>query len=141
VDTWEIELANQGISYATINEALFESFPSLKARCVREVIGFDYEKELPPPYVVFGDIFRKYLLECQELDAKCQNEIAQFIERMATSGDPKVEDILVIEILSALLETQETIDSYWSYLGPSTRRLLRQNYLRMSPELHLPGTE
>ena len=50
-------MASQEISYATINEALFQSFPLLKTKCVSEIIGFDYEKELPPPYVVFGNIF------------------------------------------------------------------------------------
>jgi hypothetical protein len=131
-------MPQENISYDEVNLALFEMFPILKSRSLRDLVGYDFERELPSPYVVFGDIFRKYLLEYPSLTDEQLNGIAEFMERMANSPDDRVGDLLKIEILPPLLEKQTTINFYWPYLGLRTRHLLSQSYLAISPEIQMP---
>jgi hypothetical protein len=109
------------LTYISLNDQLNQRFPMLAEKKYTELIGHIDAG----PYVVYGVIFNRYLLDLvSRSDAKAKEDAASFLEEMATSSDDRVTDLLKSEILPTLLGHQSTIDAFWSFLGPVTRRLL-----------------
>jgi len=124
------------LSYKNLNDAVLEAFPFLKDEACRDVYG--YAEGRLGPYVLFGDIFNRYVREYNDLSPSEKEEISAFLECMAESGDPNVEDLLRIEVLPVFLENQAILDAYWPCFGPGIRQLLTTINLHVRTKMKLP---
>lgn len=124
------------LSYATVNDRLYEWFPILRsAKYLQWTGGFDGLN----PYVIFGSIVRHYIADIlDEGDIKAQAKIAQFLELMATAGDLTINELLEIEVWPTCLTSQKMIDAYWENFGIATRRRLHFLAPRLAPHINLP---
>jgi hypothetical protein len=107
------------LTWENLNEALFDAFPLLKNEEFSRLIG-GLEGWEPGQYVVFGSLFNAYLRKSKD-SLSDRSKVAEFLERMATSNNENIEDLLKIEVLPTLIESQTMIDAYWPQLGPRTQ--------------------
>lgn len=123
------------LTYISLNDQLNERFPTLAEKKYTELIGHIDAG----PYVVYGVIFNRYLLDLvSRNDVKAKEDAASFLEEMATSSDDRVTDLLKSEILPTLLGDQSTINAFWPFLGAVTRRLLSLQPPKFSSGIELP---
>ena len=120
------------LGYESLSTQLHERFPRLAEPKYTSLIGhIDVDTE---PFVLYGVIFNHYLKEIAasgEVGAK--RVAAAFLEDMATSLDIHVTFLLTTDLLPTLLQDQSTIESFWPFLGSTTRRqisLLPPRFLR-----------
>jgi len=123
------------LQWGSLNQQLRKRFPVLWEPRYTQLIGH-IEAE---PYIVFGIIFNRYLVDiAEENDVNAQADASAFIEEMAAAKDGYVIDMVVSEVLPTLVKSQNMLDSYWSLLGPATRRWLRLLPPRFIAEVELP---
>jgi len=123
------------LEWESLNQQLRERFPVLWEPRYTQLIG-NIEAE---PYIVFGVIFNRYLADiAEENDVNAKSDASAFIEEMAVAKDGYVIDMVVSEVLPTLVKTQNMLDSYWSLLGPATRRWLRLLPPRFTAGVELP---
>jgi hypothetical protein len=129
---WGAKMKQDVLSYDNINHELLEDFPHLRPEFSSKIGEFPGYN--PGPYVVFGSVFNSYIEECYREPQKAR-EMTRFIERMALSPDPRVEDLLKIEIIPTLVRSQLILDTLWPVwdrkLGacwPSGRRRQDRNF-------------
>ncbi|MEW5980351.1 MAG: hypothetical protein AB1898_31575 [Acidobacteriota bacterium] len=130
-------MADQELSYKNLNAAVLESFPFLTDEACRDIYG--YTEGRLGPYVLFGDIFNRYVRQYADLSTDEKQRVGAFLERMAESPDGKVEDLLTVEVLPVFLENQAINDAYWQYLGQRTRQLLTAVRFKVRSNVKLPG--
>jgi hypothetical protein len=128
----------QEFNYDNLNSLLLEEFPFLKERRYAVKIG-GFEGWSPGPYVVFGSVFNHYLREMVKSSSEAQRQVGDFLERMATSNDARIEELLTIEVLPTFLESQEILDKCWPCLGEKTRRILWLIAPQKAPSISIPA--
>jgi hypothetical protein len=107
------------LTWDSLTESLLFEFPSLREEYERQHWGFkDWH---PGQYVIFGSVFNKYIEATQSGPVGARSKIGSFLERMASSNVENIEDLLKIEVLPTLIESQAMIDAYWPQLGPRTQ--------------------
>lgn len=129
-------MAQDALSFADLNHALLEEFPKLRER-FPATIG-DFPGWEPGPYVVFGSVFTDYVTMTALDDPALRSRIGLFIERMATSPDEDIEQLLRVEVLPAVLSSQAVVNTFWPHLGKRTKDLLRLLGPLTSPDILLP---
>lgn len=127
----------QEFNYENLNGLLLDEFPFLKDQKYAANIG-GFNDWDPGPYVVFGSVFNHYLREAAKGSPDPQTKAADFLEKMATSSDARIEELLTIEVLPTLLESQEILDAYWPRLGERTRKLLWLIAPQKAPAISIP---
>jgi hypothetical protein len=120
------------LAYESLSAQLHERFPQLAEPKYTSLIGnIDADSE---PFVLYGVVFNHYLKEVAiGKNPQLTENAAAFLEDMSTSSDSHVEFLLTTELLPTLVSDQSTIDSFWPFLGPMTRRqmsLLPPKFLR-----------
>ncbi|MES2220936.1 MAG: hypothetical protein V4587_08225, partial [Acidobacteriota bacterium] len=125
------------IVYDSLNEQAFKRFPELRQPCYAELI-IDVADG---PYIVFGTLFNRYLIDVVGADREAAKRAASFIEEMLLARDERVSDMLSIEVLPTFLKSQTILDSYWPLLGAATRHRLRCLPSRFSRKVELPPSE
>jgi hypothetical protein len=123
------------LEYDSLNQRLKEQLPVLGESRYTQMIG-DIEAG---PYVVFGVMFNRYLVDVATDDnLQARSKAAAFIEDMAVARDERVSDMLVSEVLPTLVESQAMVDGYWPLLGAETRRRLKLLSPRLTAKVELP---
>lgn len=90
-------------------------------------------------YIVYSSVFNPYFLGLvSSPDVWTKRKVANLLEKLASSRDSAVVNLLMLEIVPAILKKQETVDAYWPLLGPMTRRKLWEAYPRTAPDIVLP---
>ncbi len=130
-------MAESEYTLDTLNWLLFEWFPILGTPEYLELIG---GVEGPGPYMVFGIIFNRYI-EDMVISGTPEDRarIGGFFENMARAKDRGVVELLKIEVLPTIWNTQRTIDTYWKYFGVETRRVLTWLVPKHAPRITLPS--
>jgi hypothetical protein len=128
------------LAYESLSTQLHERFPRLAEPKYTSLIGnIDVDAE---PFVLYGVIFNHYLKEIAASgEDGAKRDAAAFLEDMATSSDSHVTFLLTTELLPTLLQDQSTIESFWPFLGSTTRRqigLLPPRFLR---KISLPASK
>jgi hypothetical protein len=123
--------------YNSLNKELFHRFPDLEKPQYAE-LKIDADDG---PYIVFGTLFNRYLVDLVESSQESRKQAALFLEEMAVSEDERVTDMLSMEVLPTLSKAQTTVDSYWPLLGTVTRHRLRCLPPRFSRKVQFPPPE
>lgn len=120
------------LAFESLSNQLHERFPQLDDPRYTSLIG-NINVD-PEPFVLYGVIFNHYLKEIAGgEESALKKDAAVFLEEMAASSDSHVTFLLTSELLPTLVQDQSTIDSFWPFLGPKTRRqisLLPPRFLR-----------
>lgn len=124
----------ENLAYDSLNKEVFRRFPDLKKPQYAELM-IDVEDG---PYIVFGTLFNRYLIDLIGSSQESMRQAAAFLEEMAVARDERVSDMLALEVLPVLLKAQTTVDSYWPLLGEVTRHRLRCLPPRFSRNVQLP---
>jgi hypothetical protein len=91
------------------------------------------------PYIAYSSVFTPYLVELAPgPDVWTKRKVATLLEKLASSRDSAVVNLLMIEVVPHILKKQETVDAYWPLLGPMTRRKLWEAYPTTAPDIVLP---
>lgn len=116
------------LQYRKLDKALLEAFPELKEAYIKKIgRGWSDPKFRPGQYIVFGFVFNPYLIEIIEsADKKKLSRIFTFIEKLASSEDKKVVDLVKVEILERLTDKQEWWTTAKKYMGPKTLELSKE---------------
>lgn len=126
------------LEYDSLNQELRQQLPAVGEPRYTQLIG-GIEAE---PYVVFGVIFNRYLVDlAREDDLQSRSAVATFIEDMADARDERVSDMLTSEVLPTLVGSQMVLDAYWPLLGAATRRRVRHLRPRLTANVELPSSE
>jgi hypothetical protein len=103
---------------------------------VPEIIGpieakfgsdYDLSVENPGEYPIFEEVVQGFLLDNLERsqDPAILTRLFDFFERMATSGDKPVIDLLRIAILESLVFRSDDYARAIPYMGPETTKFAR----------------
>lgn len=113
-----------GLVFGNHDLDLLSSIPELRAP-IENAFGGDYdlEKETPGEYPIFEDVVQKFLLNAlnsNQADALLLERLFNFFEKMATSGDRGVTDLLGIAILEPLVYRPALYQKARRYMGGKT---------------------
>ena len=100
-----------------LNTMLLEAFPELKERFENETSWDDGIET--GSYVVYEDIFMPYVVQAfVDNDQESINRVMQFVERLASSDDVDVKNLIDISIIDYDIE-----ERFASIMGPNSRVL------------------
>jgi hypothetical protein len=130
------------ISYDQLYQTLIASVPELR-RDVESEFGVDYdlEHEIPGAYPIFEDVVQEFLWD--KLDGSGNSEVLRrlfaLFEKLATSRDLRVKDLLRIAILEPLVYCSDSLERARPYMGSMTAEFVsreeqRQQALRASKQ-------
>jgi hypothetical protein len=113
------------VAYEQANAVLAECLPEL-AEAVRLELR-DGRPVRPGPHTLYDEVLNPYVNKL--LDARIETDEAlkrvfAFIERLSSSTDKNVRDVVIATILPNLIG-EPRLDVARRYMGPATRRLLR----------------
>ncbi len=108
------------ITYESVSDLLVSTLPELSA-AYREMLAW-WGDERPGPHVVYGDILNSYI--AKKLDAgddEALKRIFALVEKLSSSSDPKVADIVSATICHYLSAYESTFRRLQQFMGNSTR--------------------
>lgn len=113
------------LTYQNVDKEMVESFPELQDAYSKE-LKF-WEGETPGQYNIFGFVFMPFVIGLMNFkQPKLLERIFSFVERMATSEDKKVVELVSAEILERLTDKQEWWTRAKKYMGPKTLELSKE---------------
>jgi hypothetical protein len=134
-------MIEQELIYSGIEIVLVTEFPELRDR-MQSTFGsyYDLTSEFPEAYPVFEDVFWDFVVESLSKDDSEQllERAFLFCERMASSRDLEVVNLLWIAIIEPLVSDAYEVQQAWKYIGPKTRILAREVAGRGGWESNLP---
>jgi hypothetical protein len=104
---------------------LLERFPGVRRRLEEAE-----DAQIAPPYFVYG-LLASDMIE-NAADAKFLDASVQFIDDLAESEDPLLEEVLVLSILERLAESPDLVGTLKERLGEKARGFL----LRVEQDLY-----
>jgi len=109
------------MTYESAIPELFKRVPYLRARYESE-LGYLADEE-PLPYVIFGDILVPSLgVAMDDGDASMIGAICEYLEDLAMSEDPHLENLLGVEV-GEWLGYAANVDQLAPFLGERTKRI------------------
>jgi len=119
---------NESLTYEQAVEELGRSIPDLQEACEREREWWG--TETPGPHVFYHAVFVPYLEERLARDddtvATSLRRVFGFVERLATSTDDRLRDLVGVTICKPLLGDHVRLGRAKSYMGPATLRILKE---------------
>lgn len=119
--------AHGSFSYEQANKKLIEFVPSLSSAYCREQAR--WQPEEPGPHVLYDEILNPHiisLLGSQDPSARLDlRGVFAFVERLAGSNDGRLRDLVAVTILPPLMSDPSLLGSAMEFLGPATRRILK----------------
>lgn len=132
---------DQELIYAGIEIVLLTEFPELRDR-MEGTFGsyYDLRSEFPGAYPVFEDVFRDFVVEhlAKDDSEHFMERAFSFCERMASSPDIEVVNLLWIAVVEPLVSNANEVLRAWKYIGPKTRTLAREIARRRNWNSNLP---
>jgi len=129
------------LRFEQVRSAVLSSFPEIRDWAVRRHgPTYDLDEEAPEQYPLFEDVIRQLLFQLLEsrTSEPLLSRLFDFFEKMATSTDQHVRDLLGIAILERLVYDQEKVRRAWSYMGPRMKELVIDEARRQGRTDHLP---
>jgi hypothetical protein len=112
-------------TYYSLNQKLVDAFPELQSAYQSQLDW--WAPETPGPHVMYGDVLNPFIVSSIErLDDSVLRRVATYLEQIATSGDDKSIDVVVVTVLSYLSSQPDWIGPFREYLGQHTRKLLQE---------------
>lgn len=102
-------------------QQLLHTFPELTSSYNEYMEWWDGED--PGLHNLMGDVLGPYMRESLELDTdpKLIKRIFAFLERMATSPDEAVVNVLMVTLLERLGDDKKLLERAYAYMSPYTR--------------------
>lgn len=128
------------ISYDQVYQALLTSVPELRT-CVETEFGSDYdlERENPGAYPIFEDVLQGFVWERLEMcgGSEILQRLFGLFERLASSNDSRVTDLLRIAILEPLVNCPNLLNCARRYMGSKTAEYVawEENAQRRHPKV------
>jgi hypothetical protein len=113
-----------------VQAELFQIVPELEIRFRKEFEDlYDFATENPGKYLLFEDIVFPFLKEIAGDVSKEQilERLFDFFERMASSTDPPVLDLLGIAITEQLAYYTELFDEVERFIGAKTKQMIERD--------------
>ena len=111
------------LRFDQVQAELLASIPELREP-IESVFGTDYDltKETPGEYPIFEDVVKEFLFQnlISSKNPDLLRLLFDFFERMASSNDKNVRDLLGIAILESLVYSHEHYQLSRRYLGINT---------------------
>jgi hypothetical protein len=123
---WWLKSRHADIAFEDINAALRESVPELK-----DAVAGTYEyaaPEDPGPHTLYDEALNpriNRLLDAGTESDEALERVFAFIERLSSSTDKNVRDVVLATVLPNLIGEPRLVLAR-RYMGPATRRLLKQ---------------
>lgn len=104
---------------------------------LRELLERDSER---PPLRRTAELLRQTVprSDREESDRNLLARIFEFFERMATSSDPEVPNLLAVGVFEQLVNQPKQVRVAWSYMGSETKKLAREVARGLLREHNLP---
>jgi hypothetical protein len=111
------------IQYSELNSQLIEQFPELFGGYAELRAMWDGDE--PGPHVIYEDLLVPYVVN---LVGGKESEVAivravSFLERLASSSDQRVRDVLGASVLEGLFQQPTVRRTVREYMGPNTKVL------------------
>ena len=106
------------MEYKDVVDALLTEFPTLRERYEEEQ---DYSQGLP--HLVYEIVFVPYLKEGKD-DTELISKAAEFMERLLTHEDERIQEVVVVSVLEPLLPERELLMKLKKHLGPKAQESL-----------------
>jgi hypothetical protein len=116
---------NPTLTYENVIETFIINFPELSEGIDKERHWLQDDEYGPLIYVFFGNVMHSFLMETiSKMDnPELLNRIFNFFERMATSPDERVHDLLACEALEYLGDSKEILEKARKLMGEETLKL------------------
>lgn len=112
------------LQYEQLDQELLKSIPELGPLYDKEMEWWKDEK--PGAHIIFGDLlnpFLHWLLE-EGVNQALIRRIFIFLEKMANSSDVRVQEVVAVTVLEALMDKKIILEKAKEYMGQSTMRVL-----------------
>src|SRR5437016_2109698 len=106
-------------NYETLNEALPERFPELRASYDREVAWWGNER--PGPHIVYERVLIPFILDLLKAGAESRlAQVFEFIESLVTHADKLVREVAVVTVIEHLGADADLLAKTRRHFGPAT---------------------
>ena len=106
-----------------LNKILIDNFPQLKAKYFEEVSWQDGDST--GSHVVFGDVFRPYLIDCITHNKKQEIENAfSFLEELLNLNDAYAEEVIAFSVFESIAYLFSDYSNLDSLLGAYSKKVL-----------------
>jgi hypothetical protein len=113
------------VLYEDVVTFLLSSFPEIEAAYAKELEWWGSDE--PGSTIVYEDLFVPLIKRLISIDKEAEvRRVSTFLERLATAGDDRVRDILLVAVLEPLSGEPETLVRLRPRMGPVTRRMLKK---------------
>lgn len=128
------------LEYDKVSDALLSALPELQERYKRELSWWQ-GPEPPGQYIVFGSVVKPALrdLLVSNRDLSLLKRVFDFFEKMASSPDIQVPNLLQVEIFEWLVGEPIKLAAAWKLAGPETKRIARDTARIRRCERNLPN--
>ena len=129
----------QDIKYSDVHAQLQAAIPELNDRFEKESWVINHRRG-PRQYLVIELVLNPLLREL--LDSNHEpallKRIFEFFERMATSSDPEVPNLLAVGVFERLVNQPARMSVAWRYMGNESKKLAREVARGLLREQNLP---
>ena len=128
------------ISYPEVLTELLSALPEIRPRYEKDAWLLSDWQGAPTLYSVFGLVLKPFLTEALDLnkDSSLLTRIFEFLERMASSRDTEVINLLGVGIFEDLVCHPNQLATAWKYMGPETRKIARKIARASRREANVP---
>ena len=130
-------MAADRIAYEGLHQTFLEAFPEFTEPHKLEFDYWDDWKEPPGIYLVLGVVVFPRLVKLLDIGTNVHlvRRLFEFFERMATSDDRNVVDVLGLEVIQKLVHDPDRLRKAWPHMGVRTRDLTRESAKALSVRL------
>jgi hypothetical protein len=120
-------MMERSLDYAHVSQRLIDRVPVLAARCLAEFPNWSDTTNPPGSHAVFGLVVLPCLLEelKKEGDDQVLRRLFDFFEEMAQAKDPKVVNLLKLEIITPLIRNPVALKKAAKHMESQTRKLVK----------------
>ena len=128
------------LKFREVSNLLLADFPEFRGR-YEQGLGWWQGPEPPGQYVVFGFVLEPVLRELLSAgsDSALLKRIFGFFEKMASSSDIEVVNLLQVGIFESLVRERDRLAAAWKYMGEKTKGVARRIARIRDCEQNLPS--
>ena len=130
----------QSDNYGNLDQEFLAAFPELMERYSAEFSYWQKDsQDRPGAYMLFGLVVYPFVTESLDVaDQSALKRLFAFFETMARSADPKVLNLLRLEVIDNLLYDPARLGRAWRYMGHFTKRITTDAASKLNLESNLP---
>lgn len=128
------------LRFGEISRSLDTELPELQGR-YEQRLSWWQGPESPGQYIVFGFVVKPALWELLSSgnDPTLLKRMFRFFERMATSSDTEVVNLLQVGIFESLVAERDRLTTAWGFMGETTKGVARRIACLRDCEQNLPS--